>query len=84
MKSPLFIKKQTLIKNCINELRTDLYCGKKSLQKNDFELYNIHMDSCLTKIMFMKEIGLITTNQKEILFKIWNCPKNIKNPYISY
>ena len=76
-----YIKKKTLIKKCINELRFDLYTMNKSLAENDFTTYSILCNDTLTKIVFMFKIGIININQYNLLFKIWKNPKNIKNPY---
>lgn len=73
--------KKTLIKKCINELRYDLYTMNKSLVENDIETYSTLCNDTLTKIMFMFQIGIITNNQFQLLFKIWKNPKNIKKPY---
>lgn len=73
--------KKTLIKKCINELRFDLYTMNKGLAENDFKTYSTLCDSTLTKILFMFQIGIITSNQLQLLLKIWKNPKNIKKSY---
>lgn len=72
--------KKTLIKKCINELRLDLYTMNKALEKDNFEVYSTLCNDTLTKIIFMYQIGIITHNQFQLLFKIWKNSKNIKNP----